>query len=351
VATSGTVGTTVFNTAALIDHAYGRCRIARQEIVSENLQTARELLFLRLAQMSNRGIPLWAVEKAILPLYVGQQSVDTPVGTVNVLDLNLRRSSRLTGDATASEGTAENAFDGDFATACTQTLFAGWIQLELEEGTRVPMFGILPNDTATWDYEIQGSDDGVTFVTLAAVTDQGVVAGEWRWLDIENGEDWTFYRLQAGATTILDVAEWVLANAPNEVPLAPMNRNDYSYLPDKTFLSQPTQYWLDKQRAFPVITLWPAPNESTRFWNLVGYLQRTIQDVGSLVQDIEVRQSDYLAIMARLAADIALSDKRVDKDWVAVLQTEADREWRDMWDGESDDAPVNIAPNIGPYTR
>lgn len=348
--TSGTVGTTVFNTAKLIEHAYGRCKIARQEIGGEKLEIARELLFLRLSQMANRGIPLWAVEKEILGLYVGQQSVETPRGTVNVLDLNLRRSSRLTGTASSSAGTADNAFDNDFDTICT-TLANGFIQLQLESATRVPMYGFLPGASGTWSYTIQASDDGVTFIDLLDVEEQEVVDSEWVWFDIEGVQEWEYYRLQATGGTVLAVRELVFANAPNEINMAPMNRNNYSSLPDKTFLSQPTQYWLDKQRVVPVITLWPCPNEQTRYWNLVGYLQRQIQDVGSLVQEVEVRQSDYLAIMARLAADIGLQDKEVNPDWAQVLAVEADREWKDLWDGESDDAPTSLVPNIAPYTR
>lgn len=350
MATSGTVSTTIFNTASLIEHAYGRCKIARQEIVGEKLQIARELLFLRLSSMANKGIPLWAVEKEILPLYVGEFSVSTPRGTVNVLDLNLRRQSRVEGTASSSAGTADNAFDDDFETVTT-TLANGYIQLQLDSATRVPMYGILPGASGTWTYSIQGSDDGVTFVTLYTATAETVTDNEWTWFDIEGVDEWTYYRLQASGGTVLSVRELVFATTPNEIPMAPMNRTNYSQMNDKTFLSQPTQYWLDKQRAFPVVTLWPAPNEQCRYWTLVGYLQRQIQDVGSLVQEVEVRQSDYLAIMARLAADIALQDKEVQPDWAQVLAVEADKEWRDLWDGESDNAPTSLIPNIAPYTR
>lgn len=350
MATSGTVSTTVFNTATLIEHAYGRCRIARQEIVGERLKIARELLFLRLSQMANKSIPLWAVQKFILPLYVGEQSVTTPQGTVNVLDINLRRQNRLTGTSSSSAGTSANAFDDDFATITT-TLANGWIQLQLEDGTRVPMYGFLPGASGTWSYEIQGSDDGVSFVTLLDVDEQVVVNNEWVWFDIEGVDDWTYYRIQATDATILSIRELVFANTPNETNLSPLNRNDYSSLPDKSFLSQPTQYWLDKQRVVPIVTLWPCPNSQAKYWTLVGYLHRQIMDVGSLVQEVEVRQSDYLAIMARLSGDIALQDKEVDKEWALILIGEADKEWRDMMDGESDDAPTNLVPNIAPYTR
>jgi hypothetical protein len=116
-------------------------------------------------------------------------------------------------------------------------------------------------------------------------------------------------------------------------------------------LSQPTQYWLDKQREVPIITLWPAPNEQTRFWNMVAYIQQEIMDVGTMRQEIEVRKSDYLAIVTRVAADIAVGDKGVDINLIPILEARAAQEWKDLWDGESDDSPTSLTPNISPYTR
>jgi hypothetical protein len=349
LATSGTVDTTVFNTRKVIDNAYGRCRIARQEITSERIETAMDALFLRLQAMANKGIPLWAVQKEILPLYVARQTVPTPAGTVNVLNLNLRRLNRLTGTATSSAGTAENAFDGDFETICT-TLANGWIQLALDSGTRVPMFGILPGASGTWSYEIQGSDDGVAFTSIYTATAETVVDSEWIWFDVEGVEDWSYYRLQATTATVLAVRELVFGNTPTEINLAPLNRDDYSSLPNKTMLSQPTQYWLNKERALPLITLWPAPNEQSKLWNLVAYVQRQIMDVGTMRQEIECRKSDYLAIVLRLSADLAVCDKGVDINLIPILEEQAERAWTALWDGESDDAPTMLTPNIGVYT-
>jgi hypothetical protein len=213
------------------------------------------------------------------------------------------------------------------------------------------MFGILPGASGTWSYEIQVSADGVTFTTIYTATAETVTDLEWIWFDVEGVQDWEYYRLQATGGTVLNVAEWVLGNTPNEINLSPLNLDDYANLPDKTFLSQPTQYWEDRQRASPVITLWPTPGEITRFWNLVSYVHRQIMDVGTLGQEVEVRQSDYLAIMARLAADIGLQDPDADPNWVQnVLIPEADKEGKDLWDGESDDAPTTLTPNIRPYT-
>jgi hypothetical protein len=310
-----------------------------------------DALSLRLSSMANKGIPLWAVQKTILPIYVGQVSVLTPLGTQAVLDLNLRRTTRPTGTASSSSGTAANAFDGDLSTTCTLAAPAGNITLQYSSATAIPMYGILPNVSATWDYTIQASNDGTTWTTLYSASAQSMSAGVWFWFDIEQVAAWVYYRIVGGATTTLDIRELVFANTPVEVNLAPLNRDDYSSLPNKFLQSQPTQYWFDRQRSQPVITLWPAVNDQSKLWNLVAYLHRQIQDVGTMAQELELRQSDYLAVMARLAGDIALIDEEVNPALVPQIMAEADREWRDMWDGESDDAPSSIYPNIGPYTR
>lgn len=309
-----------------------------------------DALFLRLSSMANKGIPLWCIQKTILPIYVGQPSVFTPVGTVDVLNLNLRRTTRPSGTASSSSGTAANAFDGDFSTACTQVVPNGWIQLQFASATAIPMFGILPNASGSWDFTIQVSNDGVTFQTIYTATAQAMTAGVWFWFDVEGVAAWSYYRLQAGATTTLDVTELVFANTPTEVMLAPLNRDDYSNLPNKTLQSQPSQFWFDRQRTQPVITLWPAPNDQSKLWNLVAYIHRQIQDVGTMAQEVELRQSDYMAVMARLAGDIAMIDEEVNPALVGAILAEADREWKDMWDGESDSAPTSISPNIRPYT-
>lgn len=351
MSTSGTVGTTRFTTRKVLERAYGRCRIAPQQLTPERLQIGLDHLFLRLQAMASKGIPLWTIGKHILPLYVARQSVPTPLGTVDLLTANLRQLNRLTGTASATEGTAENAFDGDFDTADVQTVVNGQITLQLDSATRASMFGILPGVTGTWSFLIQGSDDGSAFETLYTVTEQDMVDEEWFWFDVEGIGDWAYYRLQATDDTILNVREWVLSSLPTEINLAPLNLDDYSTLPNKVFLSRPTQFWFDRTREQPILTLWPSPNEQCRFWNLVVYTHREVQDVGSLTQELEVPQRWFLPVISRIAGDLAFEDKEVDPEWALTVMAAATADWREAWDGESDSAPTQMVPGIGVYTR
>lgn len=351
MATSGTVGTTVFRTRKVIDLAYRGCKIPPQKVGAERIQTALDLLFLRLSSMSSRGIPTWAIQKEILPLYYGRQTVPLPIGTVDLLNCNLRNLQRLTGTASASEGTAENAFDGDIETDCTQVAAGGYIQTQLDSAAQATNFGILPASSGTWSITITGSNDGSSFTTLYTNTEFEAVSGEWQWFDIEGLATYAYYRLNAVAPTVLNVAEFFIGNMPNEIPCAKLNRDQYSDLPNKTFLGRPVQYWYDKQLVEPLITLWPAPNSEFTFYQLVCYINQQIQDVGTMYQSIAVPQRWYLALIARLKGDIATTDEEVDPALVGTLDSIAEREWNRAWDGETDGSNVQLAPGIGGYTR
>ncbi len=353
MATSGTVGSTIFLTQQIIDHAFRRCKIVPQEITSEHIITARDLLWLYTQTLVNKGIKLWNVERIILPMYQNTQSVPVPLGTVDVLDVNLRTQTRITGTASASEGVADNAFDGNINTACTQTLVDGTITMDLTSAQEIFTFGILPNVSGTWTYVIEASNDAfVTSTTLVTRTAQAVVAQEWLWVDVEGVIPFTSYRLRAtGGATILDVAELVYQNTPQEIPFYQLNRTDYSNLPDKSRGGRPTQYWWDRQRTLGIMTIWPSPNFEFTFAQLTCYIQRQMQDVGTLTQELEVPDRWYLAIVCQLSKQLAREIKEVDPAMIPIIDRDAQEYLDDAWAGEGDGSDIFWRPNISPYTR
>lgn len=360
MAVSGTVSQTVFTTRQVIDHAYRRCRLPAQLITSEHITTATDLLYLLMSELVNRGIPLWCIEKQLLSLYEGSNEVICPTGTVDVLNLNLRTIQRLDGTASATEGDADNAFDGDVLTACTQAAAAGSITLEFDSETNVAIFGILPNATGTWSIQLQTSSDGATFTTVYADTAYAAVNGQWLWIDLFTPDTIaesaalngiTHVRLLAVAPTVLNVREFVVANMPSEIPMARINRDDYVNLPDKTFQGRPVQYWLDQQRDVPVIRLWPAAQDTFTFAQLVMTRKRYLMDVGTLTQTLDIPQRWYEAIVAELARRVALESSEVDLNLLPTLQLAADRAMQVAWNAEGDSSPVFLRVNISPYTK
>lgn len=351
MATSGTVSTTVFTTRKVIEHAFRRCKMKPQQISAEHIETAKDLLYLFLSTIASKGVALWAVDKVILPMYGYMADVALPVGTVDLLDANLRSVMRPTGTYSSSEGNADNAFDGDIDTACTQTNPNGFIQVEFDSTTNLSNFGILPNVTGTWSFQVQVSDDGVTWRTVYTGVQLDMEEQEWLWFDVQGIRPTEGCRLLATDGTILDVVEFFAGNTPNEIPLALINTDDYDSQPDKSFTGRPTEYRYDKQRIQPIMNLWPAPGPEYTFWQIVGRVQRYIQDVGTMTQEIEVPQRWFLAIVCELGRQLAMSIPEVDGATLIGVSQEAQDQLKIAWDGESDSSNVMVRINISPYTR
>ncbi len=355
--TSGTVGSTVFLNQQLIDHAFRRCKMVEQQITGEHLTIALELLWLYTMTLSNKGIKLWNVDPILLPIYERNQTVPCPLGTEDTYTINLRNGNRVTGSATASEGVADNAFDSDLATACIQVAALGTITMDLgsDGATAIPTFGIMPNVSGLWDYVIEASNDNfVTAVTYITRTQQAVVQDEWIWEDVQapsRETEYQYWRLRATGTTVLDVIELVYQNKPNEIPMYKLNRNDYANLPNKVSTGRPTQFWYDKQRTRPEIELWPAPGAEFTFDQITGFIQRQVQDVGALTDELEVPDRWYLAIICELARQLSREIKEVDVSQLPFIDTDAEKYLKDAWDGETDESEAYLRPNISPYTR
>jgi len=363
MATSGTVSTTVFNTGKLIDRAFGRCQLAPQKITAEYLAIAQDLLYLALSTLASKGVALWAVQKVVLPIYDAIQDVLAPLGTVDILNANLRTLTQLQLPApgtiytSSAGGVAANAFDDNLTTACTQTAPNGALTVQLGTAAQPVIFGILPNASGSWTFAIQTSNDGVTFTPVYSATALAVAAGQWQWIDLEGiPESGVLYiRLQASGGTTLNVTEFVCGSSPQEIPIAKINRDDYANLPNKWFTGRPLQFWYNKSIPQPTLTLWPAPQRQYTFAQIVLYTQRYVQDVGTLTQAIEVPQRWFLAILTRLAKELMLMIPEVakgmsDSDKQILLLEDKDR-WGEGWASETDSSPIMMRPVIRAYTR
>jgi hypothetical protein len=143
-----------------------------------------------------------------------------------------------------------------------------------------------------------------------------------------------------------------LGNTPTQIPLARMNRDDYTNLPNLFFQSnRPLQYWFDRQVNNPIMHLWPVPNDGAATYQIVLWRQRYIMDVGTMTQELEIPQRWYEAIVANLAAKLALEIVEVDAGIIPVLDAKAAQALNIAQMEERDNSPMMIAPNISMYTR
>lgn len=328
MAFSGTVSQTVFDTRKVIENAARRCKVPPQSLTSEHIEIANDQLYLMLSDLANRGLQLWCIEKRILPFYDGTARVALDTSTVDVLNSNLRQLQRVTGAVVSTP--TEDVYD------------FGTPQI-------VGSVGIKWSGLST-AIAFERSDDGIVWVAVGEEAPDAA-AGEWTWYDLPSAVAAQFFRVRATAGS-LAIEQTYLGNTPTEIPLARLNRDDYTNLPNKQFTSnRPLQFWFDRQIPRPIMHLWPVPNEAAETSQLVIWVKRYIMDVGTMRQQIEVPQRWYEAIVAGLASKLALEYLEVDPAMIPMLDQKAERALYIAEQEERDDSPVNIMPNIGMYTR
>jgi hypothetical protein len=357
MAYSGTVGTTVVTVQTLIDHGARRCGKLAEELTSEQVLSARESLFFLLSNLINIGIQYWAISKKVYGLQADNYVYQLPLGGNDVLQALYRRMSRPTpnssgGYASSAGGVAENAFDNNIATACTQTSANG--NISVNYGSSNPVYvgsvGVLPNVSGSFNVVYEYSNDGITWSTLLAPGAQTWVSGVWIWTDVEAGQTAQFYRMRETGGNILNVDELYFGNNSTEITMARLNRDDYTNLPNKNFTAnQPFQYWFNRTIPQSEIYLWPVPSDP--FVQMTVWYSRQIMDVGDLYGELEVPQRWYEAVIMMLAHRMSLELPAVDMARVQYLEGQAEKYLAMAEEEERDKSPIYFAPAIGCYTR
>jgi hypothetical protein len=328
MAFSNTVSQTVFNTRRVIDNAIRRCKLTAQQITAEHIDIANDQLYLFLSDLANQGAPLWCIEKQIYPLYDGVGDITMTDGTVDILNSNFRTLQPVTGTNVDTSTTRTVTFTTDIFVANVGIYWTA---------AAVPI-------------ALERSDDNIIWTTIQTETPTAT-AGQWTWFDLDSSVAARYFRVRATSGT-LSFSQIYLANTPTEIPLARMNRDDYTNLPNKAFQSnRPLQFWFDRQVDNPIMHMWPVPNEAATVCQIVVWRQRYIMDVGTMTQDIEVPQRWLEAIVSGLAAKMALELVEVDVNLIPILDQKAAIALNIAQMEERDNSPMMIAPNISPYTR
>ncbi len=328
-------------------------KMAAELVSGEKIETALENLWLILQVLSSKGIPVWKIETQILPFYQGQVGVNPLIGTVEVLNANTRILQRLTGTyATDQGGDPEFAFDGDLQTSFAQIAPDGSLTVDFENMTTITTFGIMPNVSGVWDFVYEVSEDGVTWETVETFTDQPMVERRWQWVDVEitRWASYQFARLRATGGTTLDVIEWFIGNNPQAIPMAPLNKDDYFNLPNKSFQGRPVQFWQDMQRDNPVLRVWPVPNLAATFYQCEAQVHRMVEDVGEMSMQLDIPARWYDWMVDALAVKQAREDPDYKGD-IKELQVFEAESLKTAQGGIAAKGPVYLQPNISPYTR
>jgi hypothetical protein len=324
MATSGTISTTTFNTRRLIDQAFRRCRLPAEAITSEMHDYAKDALYLLLSELANNRVPSWCIEQLVLPMYENNPDIVLPVGTVEVLNANYRVMSEIDTSPTVTSTTYTVS-----TPAIINTVGIKW------NAAAVPLTFQVSNDDLSW-------------FTVGAATPTAA-AGEWTWYDIEAAKAYQYFRITS--TSTIYYTQVYLGTTPQEIPLGVLNRDTYVVQGNKVFPGRPNSYWFQRDRAQPVMHLWPAPNAAAEEAQLIVWRHRHIMDVGTLQQEVEVPQRWLEAIAAGLAAKLAMQTPQVDANLIGVLDQKAQLALYTAWNGDNDGSSTYYQPTIGVYNR
>jgi hypothetical protein len=108
------------------------------------------------------------------------------------------------------------------------------------------------------------------------------------------------YTLPTGTIDIMAMASRrTSGGTTSDVPMHRISRDDYLEIADKTLEGRPSQFWVDRDRETPEVTVWNTPENSTDVL-VINYLLR-IQDAGKLSDNPEIPFNWFEAICAGLA--------------------------------------------------
>lgn len=328
MAYSGTISATVFTTDKVLSSAFRRCKLPAEQLTSESWSIGSDQLYLMLSELANQGVPLWCIEKQLYPMYEGQGALTLDVGTVDVLNSFFRRSTEVAGTDTDTS----TIHKVQFATA-----------------TAVSVVGIFWTATAV-PLAFERSDDNVTWETVQTATPDAS-AGETTWFDMNSVVASLYFRVRATTGTLSFDAVY-LGNNPYQIPLARLNRDDWTNLPNPAFSSeQPLQFWFDRQIPQPVMRFWPLPNAQAMTSQIVVWRHRQIMDVGTLTQELNIPQRWYEAVVSGLARKMARELIEVDPAVIPMLDRDAAIAMQIAQNEERDNSPTRWAPDIAMYTR
>jgi hypothetical protein len=327
MATSGTIGTTVIDTARLLEHAARRAGIPAAKQTPDFIDAATESIYILLLSLANRGINLWCLDRIFYGLTVGQQNYTLPVGTLDVTN------------AVFSEPTVA-APTSTTTTATSTTLDLGAATTIVRLGYTLSAATV--SDTLTLAY----SADGISWTTLSQQVGS-LVVGQQQWVAVDPQVSAQFWRV---STVLPSTSNFVAATSIYDLPLTPWSRDTFAAINNKMQSGRPSTNYLLERKISTYLTLWPVP--STVNDHLTIWRHREIQDVGSLTQQLEIPLRWYEGIIWHAGFRVAAEFPEISPpDRLQLCKSMADEYVLEAEGDESDGMPLRIAPVIRNYTR
>ncbi len=345
----------------MMESALRRAGVPSNKFSAEITEIALDEFNTMMDEMLNLGIQLWGRDRIILPLYQNENQVPCPLGTSVVISLNQRSMSRQTviNPFTDQGGDASFAFDDDFDTSTVQTLTDGSIGGFFSTPTTITTVGILFTVEGEFDVFYEFTTDGSTWFSadsahLVTTTASGTVTEvpqEWKWVDIEGLPPVMGARIRNVGTTPLSVGELYFGNSPTEIPMGSWNLDDWVSMPVKNTLGAPFNWYQQRDLDAPVLYVWPMPNDQVKYYQLIAWRRRYLDQVTAFTQTLDVSRRWLEAMTASLARRLCRSVTQADMSRYGMLSKEESDAMMLATGEERDPAPMRYSPGLDVYQR
>ena len=340
--TSGTYNFQSIQVELIIREAFERIGILGEFVEPVKLDSAKRSLDLLFLEWMNKSVNLWTLEKAYLPLIPSQGQYVLPVNVSNIIQANLRTSTRQLNGTPASSngGVAANAFDGNPATACTQTAINGNISYDygVNVTQEINFVGIQSNATTLYTIIVESSVDNVNWTSLFTIPPQTFAVGVNLWFDVPTPIAARAYRIRENGGATLNIQEIYFNNQVLDFPISDVTRYEYYTYPNKNLSSRPSVFYLDRQ-IIPILNLWPTPSVQ---YNCLQYLyKKMIEDVGTLYMNaVQVPSRFYPALIWGLSWQLAL---KFNPQQAGMLKAEYEQSFAIATKEDSESVPMRIS--------
>jgi hypothetical protein len=359
MAYSGTYNQTKVNVDELISYAYRDAGKTSEEMTPEYVQAGKQALFYILQNSVNRGINIWLQEIVVIGAQTNQQVLAMPKNTVNVLEANwiYMVNPQITEALPISNPDSWALFaqssNADLDLYATSTLLKNYFGAEYQQETRIFYVGFnayAPSGSATYDLDLQVSNDGITWTTWESFPSVTLADRKWQYYNVDITQQFKFYRLaNRNVSTTFSLRAIQFTQSQQVIPLARLNRTDYFSLPNKQFPSQRSlQYWFNRQ-IDPEMYLWPVPNNNYQAFSLIIECQP--QDVGSLTNELYMPDRAVPYFQAALSHKLSMQLPGTDINRIQYLEKLALDARTQFEEEDRDKSPIYFQPNISYYTR
>lgn len=356
--TSGTYNFQSVEVELLIRDAFENIGISGEFVESQKLNSARRSINLLLTEWTNKSVNLWTLESEYLPLITNQAKYTLTNTVADIIQANLRTSTRQLNGTPQSNttntydgnggGTAANAFDGDPFTACTQTVTGGNISYDYgADVTQLIYFvGIQSNTTTLYSLVVEYSQDLSIWRNLLTITPQTFTAGVNAWFDIPAPVNARYYRIRETGTATLSLQEIYFTNNVYDTPLSNVSRSEYLTYPNKQLQSRPCVYYLHR-KITPILNIWPVPSDQ---YNCLQYsYKKMMQDSGAYTNALDIPSQFYQPLVLGLSWKLAI---KYNPQKAAELKAEYEQSFQMASIEDTENVPLRISGdstyNYGP---